>query len=225
MTSGQVGVVVPFAANGFQVAQFQVDNNGAVSNTVTMLVNATTPGVFSANASGLGYGAIEHADGTLVTSSSPAQPGETVMIFVAGLGLVFPPVPDGTQAPVSPLSYTSPANDITADVHGTAATITFEGLAPYLIGLYQINLTIPSTATAGDNYVEIMGPDSDNLQALIPIGSGGTPGARPRQRSRSYGKNMRATKPRSAACFFVCKTGGAASSRFSPNHPAPQPAE
>ena len=174
VTTGELAFVVPFATGPYPVASIQVINNNGASNVVTMLVNSTTPGVFTANSSGLGYGAVEHADGSLVTQASPAQPGDTVVTFVSGLGTVFPPITDGSPGPSPTLSNTVPAGDITADINGTPATVQYAGLAPYLVGLYQLNVTIPTTATSGDNYLEIFGPDSDNLQALIPVGSGAT---------------------------------------------------
>jgi uncharacterized protein (TIGR03437 family) len=226
VTKGELAFVVPFATSLLPVATIQVNNNGVLSNTVTMLVNATTPGVFTGNSSGLGYGAVEHADGSFVTKASPAQPGETVVVFVSGLGTVAPLIPDGTQASATNLSYTYPMNDITADVNGTTATVTFSGLAPYLIGLYQLNVTIPTTATSGDNYLEIFGPDSDNLQALIPVGSGVTGAAVSKAARRPAPRLRPRSKPRPQACFFNnCKTADAASLRVSPNHPAAEPAQ
>jgi hypothetical protein len=124
------------------------------------------------------------------------------------------------------LSNTAPAGDITADINGTAATVQYAGLAPYLVGLYQLNVTIPTTATAGDNYLEIFGPDSDNLQALIPVGSGVTGAAVSKAARRPAPRLRPRSKPRPQACFFNnCKTADAASLRVSPNHPAAEPAQ
>lgn len=167
----QILLNVPYSANSYAVANFQVNNNGNMSNGVTELVNQTTPGVFTGDY-GLGYGYIEHsADYSLVTENSPAQPGETVIIYVDGLGTVYPPVADGAAAPSNPLSAAS--STIAVDISGVAApTPIFAGLTPTLSGLYQIDVQIPSTATAGDNTVDISGPDSYTTQALIPIGTG-----------------------------------------------------
>jgi uncharacterized protein (TIGR03437 family) len=113
VTPGQVSIVVPFEIAS-AAAQFQVNNNGILSNIVMELVNQTTPGVFTFPGSGLGYGAVVHsADGTSVSPSSPAQPGETVSVFAAGLGSVSPSVTDGDTAPLSAMISTS--NTITAD--------------------------------------------------------------------------------------------------------------
>jgi len=51
---------------------------------------------------GIGPGAILHADYTLVNAAKPAKVGETILIFLTGLGPVTPAVPDGAP-PNSPL--------------------------------------------------------------------------------------------------------------------------
>ncbi len=179
VTPTQIAVIVPYgaaytAASGtLPIAQIQVNNNGTLSNVTTQFISLTTPGIFSLTANGLGYGAIEHATtGQVVNAKNPAQPGETVAVFVSGLGATLPAVTEGTAGPTNPLANT--VQTISAYVGGVQATVGYAGLAPYLAGLYQINLTVPTTVTAGDNTVEILGPDSDNFQALIPIGTGST---------------------------------------------------
>jgi uncharacterized protein (TIGR03437 family) len=174
VSANQLAVIVPVEINS-GIAQIQVINNGSASNVVTEFVYETTPGVFSQQEDGIGYGAIEHSDGSLVTPDSPAQVGETVSVFMAGLGDVFPVVSDGAAAPSGSLANTS--NTITADVSGTAATVSFAGLAPGFVGLYQVNVVIPSGVTDGDNFMDITGNtnsgqdlDSYNAQALISVG-------------------------------------------------------
>jgi uncharacterized protein (TIGR03437 family) len=202
VSPGQLDVVAPLG-NTFSLAQIQVINNGVASNMVTELVNTTTPGVFTYD-SGLGYAIAEHADGSLVSSSSPAQPGETVVTYAAGLGTVYPTVPDGSAAPGNPLSVTS--NTISVYVGGVAAPVTaysFTGLAPGFAGLYQVNVTIPSGLTAGDNTLDLSGPDSYGTQALISIGSGVAGAARPkaiRTPTSGHARSASSSK-RKAACF------------------------
>jgi uncharacterized protein (TIGR03437 family) len=75
-----------------------------------------------------------------VNASSPAAPGETVLIFLTGMGSVTPPVADGTAA--TGLSDTN-ARPLVL-VAGIQATVVFSGLAPGFPGLYQINATLPS---------------------------------------------------------------------------------
>ena len=65
-----------------------------------------------------------------MTASNPAQPGETVLVYLSGLGAVSPAVSDGAAAPVGPLSTTT--NTFTAYIGGQTVTPTYpySGLAP-----------------------------------------------------------------------------------------------
>ena len=73
-----------------------VNNNGTNSNTVTVPVAATSPGVYTLDQSGSGAGAILHADFSLVNAGNPAAAGETVLVYLTGMGTVTPNVNDGT---------------------------------------------------------------------------------------------------------------------------------
>jgi uncharacterized protein (TIGR03437 family) len=166
VSSGQVSVIVPYETTT-SVAQIQVINNQGSSNVVTELVNATTPGLFTIPAGGIGYAAAEHADGSLVSPSHPAQVGEAIAVYVTGLGDVLPSISDG-----APGVSSATTNTITASVNNVTATVAYAGLAPTLVGLYQVNIQIPSGITTGDWYLDISGPDSYTSEALISVGSG-----------------------------------------------------
>jgi uncharacterized protein (TIGR03437 family) len=167
VSSTQVSAIVPYGITS-AIVQVQVITDGNPSNTVTSFLNTTSAGIFSQSQNGLGYGAVEHQDGSLVTKANPAQIGETVSVYLTGLGAVSPGIADGAAGPSGTLSNTT--NTIAADINGTTATVTYSGLAPQLAGLYQVNLTIPAGLTAGDNDLDIAGPDSYTSEVLIPIG-------------------------------------------------------
>lgn len=175
----QISAIVPFGTTT-ATAQIQVINNGISSNVVTTFVNQTSPGVFTVPPGGIGRGAALHPDFSLVTTARPAQIGETIAVYLTGLGDVTPPVTDGALGPSNPPSLTT--NNITAFVGGKAATVTYAGLAPQLAGLYQVNLQIPSGVKAGDNTLNISGPDLVACQcashvllyateSVIPVGT------------------------------------------------------
>jgi uncharacterized protein (TIGR03437 family) len=170
VSSHQIAALVPYDITD-SVAQFQVNNNGQLSNVITEYVNLTTPGVFTQDSSGSGYAAALHKNGSLVTPDSPAEAGETVAVYMSGLGTVFPAILDGVGAPSNPPSTTS--STFVADISGTTANIAFEGLAPGFAGLYQVNIQIPTGLTSGDNAIGIGGPDSYNSEAFISVGSSG----------------------------------------------------
>ena len=64
-----------------------------------------------------------------------------------GLGAVSPAVAAGTPTPASPLSAT--VTPVTANIGGRTATVTFAGLAPGLIGVYQVNIIVPLATPSG----------------------------------------------------------------------------
>jgi uncharacterized protein (TIGR03437 family) len=168
----QISIVVPYITTSDSVAQIYVVNNGASSNLVSAFTGLTSTGVFTEPVGGLGTAAALHPDYSLVSESSPAQIGETVAVYLTGMGIVIPRVADGTAAPSSPLSYTSatPLVYLLDPVgHYLQAPVAFSGLAPGFAGLYQINFTVPSGLVSGDASLEIIGPDSATFQASLPI--------------------------------------------------------
>ena len=172
-------VMVPYEVAGKAVAQIQLFNNGAASNIVTAWVSiltdgtgGTAPGVFTVPAGGLGYAAAQHTtDFSLITPTSPAQPGEIIAMYLTGIGPVTPAVASGAPGPVP--AATS-VNALNVAIGGVGATTSFVGLTPQVSGLAQINLTIPTGIPAGDQVLEVAGPDSDTFEALISVGSGST---------------------------------------------------
>jgi len=188
----QINAVVPYLTES--VAQIQVISNHQSSSTVTELVGLTSPGVFTYSpANGTGYAAALHSNFSVVSTSSPAQPGETIQVYVNGLGAVTPTVTDG--APGSGTSpYNTTTNTITTDIDGTAASVSFSGLAPGFAGVYQLNIAIPTGIGAGDHYLDIQGPDGFTSEAGITIGSG-TAAAAAQPEATVQGRN----RPRRAA--------------------------
>jgi uncharacterized protein (TIGR03437 family) len=175
----QLNVIVPYTSA--TIAQIQVNNNGTNSNTVTQFIGETSNGVFTIPSGGIYDAAALHAANyTVVSESSPAQIGETVAVFVDGLGAVSPASPAGAAGPSSTLSSAvnqpqvyladSAGNYIQANEN---AALPFAGLAPGFAGLYQINFTVPSGLAAGEASLEIFEPtsDSDTFESVMCITS------------------------------------------------------
>jgi uncharacterized protein (TIGR03437 family) len=156
-------VQVPYSLTE-ETAVFQVIAGGAASNNVMLFTNQATPGVFLPNGK---HAAALHADFTLVTPESAAKPGETVLVYLTGLGDVAPAVAAGTPAPGDPLStVTTP---VAAFIDGREAKMTFVGLAPGLIGLYQINVEVPAATAPGDARLDLATPGAYHSSALLPV--------------------------------------------------------
>jgi hypothetical protein len=85
-----------------------------------------------------------------IASASPAilaavrSPG-AVALYVTGLGATVPVVADGAAAPASPLARTVAQPAVL--INGQSAPIFFSGLAPGLVGLYQVNAILPADAS------------------------------------------------------------------------------
>lgn len=140
VTPIQINALVPYATVG-PTANIVVQNGTASSNSVTVPVAATSPGVLTQPQSGAGLGDILHADYTPVNAAKPAVGGEIVLLFLTGLGAVDPPVSDGTAGGGNPAS--NAAAPVTVLIGGKPGTVSFSGLAPGYPGLYQINVQVP----------------------------------------------------------------------------------
>jgi uncharacterized protein (TIGR03437 family) len=169
---GEIDCLVPYATQG-PTATIVVQSGSASSNTVTVPVAPTAPGVFSVDQSGGGFGAILHADYSLVTSGKPAVAGETVLIYLTGMGAVSPPVLDGTAGKPSPsTSNTDLAmSQILVLVGGAQARVTYSGLAPGYSGLYRLNVRLPAILPgSGSLPLAISTPNAWHDQVDIAIG-------------------------------------------------------
>jgi uncharacterized protein (TIGR03437 family) len=209
-----LSVLVPYETTA-GIANIQVINSAGSSNVVSMFVGATQPGSFTQLANGIGYVDAQrvNANYSLVTPANPAQPGDSIAVYTTGLGLVSPSIADGSITPST--SLTQAVNEIDVYLDGSTAsaqaTVAFEGLTPGLIGLYQINFTVPSGLSTGDNILELVGigtdssgdtyEDTDNFEALISIGSGGlaVPEAKAASGSARPRPHVRALSTRFAA--------------------------
>jgi len=149
---GQVNAVVPFetAVNTPQHIVLMRGTSPSVPQSIT--VAPAAPGVFTKDSSGKGQGVIFGVDASgaqiLADSARPVKAGDVVVIYCTGLGRVDPPVPTGSPAPITPLS--NAVNPVTVSVGGASADVSFKGLTPGFVGLYQINATIPQGVTPGN---------------------------------------------------------------------------
>jgi uncharacterized protein (TIGR03437 family) len=82
----QINIVVPAEIAGNAKVYIAVSYNGVASSQYAANVVAADPGIFTTNANGVGQGAILNSDYTANSSTVAAKAGNTVMIYVAGLG-------------------------------------------------------------------------------------------------------------------------------------------
>jgi len=83
----------------------------------------------------------------LVTPTNPIHPKDSVIIYLTGMGLTTPAIAAGQAAPSSPLANAAAAPIVT--LGGAKLTVTYAGLAPGEVGVYQINATVPASVPQG----------------------------------------------------------------------------
>lgn len=172
ISPGIVDAQVP-ANTGTGPLQLTVSTAAGTSNAVTVNVNTVQPELWAPPqfiVGGNQYVGATHADGTFVGpstggfpagyTSSPAKPGETIVLYGIGFGNVNTGTPPGQVAP----PYSSLILPIQFNFGGIpAGTPPYYGLAPNYVGLYQFDVTVPTTA-----------PNSNLVPLTFTLGSGNT---------------------------------------------------
>jgi uncharacterized protein (TIGR03437 family) len=120
----------------------------------TLNITATAPGIFSVLQNGQGQGAVLNQDNTpnglpIFVGASPAARGSVIQIFATGGGDTTPSLLPGEAAPASgnPLILTNAQPSVEV---GNEAAVTFSGMAPGYVGLWQINAVVPQSVTPGN---------------------------------------------------------------------------
>jgi uncharacterized protein (TIGR03437 family) len=158
VSTSQINAIVPYEMAGTSNASVEVSFGTARSNAITLPVISSSPGVFSANESGTGGGAILDVNYHLVNSSNPVAVGSAIQIYATGGGQTNPAGIDGLVEPDQlPLPYPLGMPGVT--IGGLPANVTYAGAAPGLVaGALQVNAVIPP------------GVPSGNAQVFVSIG-------------------------------------------------------
>ncbi len=151
----QVAAIVPYEISGSASIPVVVSYQGQITPAFTVPLASSSPGIFTANATGAGQAAAVNAvDGTLNTASNPVKIGAYVSLYATGEGQTTPGGVDGKLASGSP--YPQPLLKVTATVGGLPAATNYAGAAPGAVaGLLQVNVQIPTGVTPG-GYVPVV---------------------------------------------------------------------
>ena len=155
VASTQINAQVPFDAMPGEVSA-QVKRGSETSTAQTVSVAAVSPGIFALNQQGTGQGAVLIANTAIFAAPSGSIPGkearpanrlEFISIFTSGLGDVTNRPANGAPPSGGELSTTMATPTVT--IGGVNVTPSFSGLTNF-VGLYQVNVQVPSNATMGD---------------------------------------------------------------------------
>jgi uncharacterized protein (TIGR03437 family) len=148
VSPGQINALIPDTLTAGP-AQVTVSNGSLAGASSPVTVSAFAAGLLdwpffdsrwlvALFQDGVTYARVEGIDPSL--PSRYAKPGDTITLYAIGLGPVTPNIPAGQIA--------TQQNSLAAQVRigGQPATVTYAGLAPGTVGLYQINVVVPGEA-------------------------------------------------------------------------------
>lgn len=147
ISPNQVVLVAPDDATVGTVPVQLTVNGSTFSGSVTLQKFA--PALFRTVSGGLAWSQAFHANGAAVTPSAPANPGETISLLATGLGATSP----ATPALQTVTGWAPTAMPVTATIGGVAATVQYA--AKVSPGVYQMSLTVPSSAAAGNQAIQV----------------------------------------------------------------------
>jgi uncharacterized protein (TIGR03437 family) len=171
----QINAQLPWEVSTTGPVSVVVANGTAASAPQSVQVGTFSPGLFTI----AGYAVAVNPDGSLAAptgaipgvASHPATPGDPLVLWGSGFGAVNPPATTGDNS-LDTLRNVATMPAVT--IGGVSAPVTFAGLSPQFVGVYQINVTMPSTepaASAAPVEIEAGGVPSA-VQTTIAIGTG-----------------------------------------------------
>jgi uncharacterized protein (TIGR03437 family) len=149
----QINVLAPSIGTG-QV-QVSVTTASGTSAPVTVTAQPQQPAFFQWG----NYAVATHTNYTYAVkagtfsgvTTTPANAGETIILWGTGFGATSPVAPAGQVTPSNGTAYNT-ANSVTVTIGGINAPV-YDGVAaltPGEAGLYQVAVTVPSSLASGD---------------------------------------------------------------------------
>jgi len=142
----QINFVIPIEAptSGNATVNVSRASTGQILGSTLIPMAPASPGLFTMNASGSGQVAAVNQDGSINGPSHPAPWNSIVSFYGTGSGLVANEPADGV-APAGALSTSTSPQVVVGDQYVPAGNVTYSGLAPGLVGVWQLNVKIPNT--------------------------------------------------------------------------------
>ena len=156
VSPNQVNLQIPYETQAGP-ATLEI-GNPYVNITYNFTVSAAGPGIFT------------FLDGS-VNPSRAASRGQEIAIYITGEGQVRPSLATGsTPSSNTPLtSLPKPRQTVTVTVGGQPATIDFIGIPSGLVGVTQINFSIPNSVALGPQPVVVTVGTTPSPAATIAI--------------------------------------------------------
>lgn len=149
VSPSQINVQIPWECEGLATVSMKVSIGDFSSEVVELRLRPANPAFFEYVESGTNRRFIAALDGNfaLIGSNNAVARGGVAQLYVNGLGRVSNRPGSGQASPSNPLAQTVETPEVT--IGGRAAQVLFSGLAPGIVGLYQVNVAVPNDAPTG----------------------------------------------------------------------------
>jgi uncharacterized protein (TIGR03437 family) len=150
VSPNQVNAQIPFESVGNVTLILRTP--GGTSDNYNVQILPGAPSVFRSSVPGLDgtvATVVRNDDGGLVTDSHPIHRKENtvLVIYGTGLGQTSPAGQTGMPSPANPLAVALTKPTVT--LGGVQLPLSYYGLTPGEVGVYQINVSVPSSVPAG----------------------------------------------------------------------------
>ena len=140
-----------------------VSVGGVASAPLNITISAYAPAFYVI--AGTGIGVTTNAASAYLSSTAPANPGDTVILYATGLGATNPPTPTGPAPAVVAKTVATP----TLTVGGQPATVLSSVVSPGFAGLYQVVFTVPAGVQGNAPMVLTIGGVSTNPSSPVSL--------------------------------------------------------
>jgi uncharacterized protein (TIGR03437 family) len=168
-TADQISFQVPWETPVQDAATFELISGSSPleSPPGTLPVVPFAPGSFTTDFTTL---AVHQDFSGLITPTSPAVAGEVIAVYLNGLGAVAPTVGTGAPGPVPPAVVTAPLRCQFWDGGPNDGHIFFAGLAPGMLGVYQVSVQVPAGLRVTPVSLSCdAGQDTLSVFGLLPV--------------------------------------------------------
>ena len=186
VSNNQINFQIPWelASSAPGSLEAVVEVGGVASDPVEVALARYTPSIFAFGSERPAMGIVLNLDFTVAQpsgaipglSSRPAQRGGVIIIYATGLGPVAPAPETGglglnDQGGFIQRDTTEPA---VVRVGGIAANVSFAGLSPDFVGVYQVNATLAANTPQGNTVPIVIEIGGEQSPAGITIAVSGT---------------------------------------------------
>lgn len=139
VSPGQFNIQIPYEVPVGKSVTLEINNNGTVVSSQPLTIALTAPGIFTDQA------------GNIANGLPTVKPGGETTLYLTGIGAVTPSIATGAAPAAStPLSaLPAPSQPVTVTVNLVPTVTQFAGIIPDLVGVAQINFTVPAGTPTG----------------------------------------------------------------------------